>query len=69
MAKKPKEPKERKKHNYKNAFNGVGMLFVVASIGFMSGIIYLGTDDYISKLLTVPAVIFAALELVKKFTK
>ena len=50
-------------------FMGVGMLFVVASIIFMSAIIYLGTNDIVSKFLTVPAVLFAVAELVKRFSK
>jgi nitrogen fixation protein FixH len=50
-------------------FTGVAMLFVVASIIFMSVIIYMGTDDLVSKALTVPAVVFAAAELVKRFSK
>jgi hypothetical protein len=53
----------------KVAMNGVVMLFVVASIVFMSVIIYMGTDDLVSKALTAPAVAFAALELVKRFSK
>lgn len=59
----------KKMDKAKVAMNGVAMLFVVASIAFMSVIIYMGTDDLTSKALTAPAVAFAVLELVKRFSK
>lgn len=69
MADQVKTKKKFDKAKAKSAFNGVAMLFVVASITFMSVIIYMGTDDLVSKALTAPAVAFAALELVKRFSK
>lgn len=54
---------------YKEFFTGVGMLLVIASISAMVAIIWLGTDGLISRLLTVPATIFATIQLIVRFTK
>lgn len=48
---------------------GILELFVCASIGFMAFIVITGLEDPISKLLTVPALVWAAVKLVTKFTK
>lgn len=53
----------------KELINGVGTLLVIASISSMVVIIWLGTDGIISHLLTVPATIFAAWQLIIHFTK
>ena len=56
-----------------NSFNvgiiGLSMLFVIASIAYTTTVIWLGTEGYISKVLTAPQVIFAVTVLVKRFTK
>jgi flagellar basal body-associated protein FliL len=57
------------KTDVKTFIIGVGSLLVIASIAAMVAIIWLGTDGVISRLLTVPAMIFAALQLVNRFTK
>jgi hypothetical protein len=57
------------KNSTNNNIKGLIMLLVVASIIYMTAIIFMGTDDLISKLLTVPAFAFAISELVSKFNK
>lgn len=59
----------KKVNNIKDKTNGVLQLFVVGSIGYMAFIIWSGLDDPISKLLTAPALAWAALVLIAKFTK
>ena len=59
----------KKKIAFKNIFSGVAMLFVIASISSMSVIIWLGTDGIISRVLTVPAMLFAAVQAIVRFTK
>ena len=55
----------------KSDINVVGILelFVVGSIGFMAFIVINGLEDPISKALTLPALIWAVMKLVTKFTK
>jgi hypothetical protein len=64
-----KSESPKRKIGFKNVFNGVAMLFVIASISAMSVIIWLGTDGIISRVLTVPAILFAAVQAVVRFTK
>lgn len=63
----------KKENNNKTAVKeftkGVAMLLVIASISSMVAIIWLGTDGMISRLLTVPATIFATVQLIIRFTK
>lgn len=66
---KDKTNKVRKNYNIKQKTTGIAELFVIASIGFMAYVVILGVDDPISKLLTLPAVVWAALRLVLHFTK
>lgn len=53
----------------KQTAEGVLNLLVVASIGFMGFIVITGLDDPISKALTAPALIWAGLVLVNRFTR
>ena len=55
--------------NAKAGIIGMGMLFVIASIAYTTTVIWLGTEGYISKVLTAPQVIFSVIVLVKRFTK
>jgi hypothetical protein len=64
-----KSESPKRKIAFKSIFNGVAMLFVIASISAMSVIIWLGTDGIISRVLTVPAILFAAVQAVVRFTK
>lgn len=64
-----KPAKVKKNINLKSKTNGILQLFVVASIGFMGFVILTGLDDPISKALTAPALIWASLVLVQRFTK
>lgn len=59
----------KKDNNRKEQILGILQLFVVASILFMAYIVIQGLDDPISKALTAPALIWAGLVLVAKFTK
>ena len=52
-----------------NGIIGLGMLFVISSIAYTTAVIWLGTEGYVSKVLTAPQVIFALIVLVKRFTK
>jgi hypothetical protein len=54
---------------FKAGIIGIGMLFVIASIAYTTTVIWLGTEGYISKVLTAPQVIFSVIVLVKRFTK
>lgn len=64
-----KTPKVKKNYNLKQKTTGIAELFVIASIGFMAYVVILGVADPISKALTVPAIVWAALRLVTHFTK
>ena len=57
------------KTGVKDFSQGVAMLLVIASISSMVAIIWLGTDGLISRLLTVPSMIFATVQLIVRFTK
>lgn len=60
---------KKKMNNVKDFANGVFSLFVVGSIGYSSFIIWSGLDGNLPKLLTAPALIWAALVLVNRFTR
>lgn len=60
--------KTKTKKDYKGV-KGILELFVCASIGFMAYIVLLGVDDTISKVLTIPALMWVAVILVQRFTK
>jgi hypothetical protein len=64
--KKTKEPKAPKDFS---KVVGVLELFVVVSISYMTYVVVLGTDGYIPKALTLPAAVWVATQLVKRFTK
>jgi len=64
-----KSDKPKSKIAVKNIFGGVAMLFVIASIVSMAVIIWLGTDGIISRVLTVPSILFAAVQAIVRFTK
>lgn len=55
--------------NSKNGIMGVMLLLVVASIAYSSAVIIMGVDGYIAKVLIAPQIIFAAVTLIKQFTK
>lgn len=60
---------KKKINNIKDFTNGVFSLFVVGSVGYMSFIIWSGLEGNLPKLLTAPALIWASLVLVNRFTK
>lgn len=60
---------KKKVNNIKEFTNGIFSLFVVGSVGYMAFIIWAGLDDPISKALTAPALIWAGLVLVNRFTR
>ena len=53
----------------KNVTMGILTLFVLASVSFMAVIIFLVTDDLVTRLMTAPAVIFVAVKLIERFIK
>lgn len=59
------------KKTNKSDINVVGILqlFAVASVLFMAYIVNMGLDDVVSKLLTIPALIWAVVVLLGKFSK
>lgn len=57
------------KSSVKDKLYGIYIMSVLASILFMLAIIFMGTDDIISKVLTVPSMLFVAVELCKRFVK
>lgn len=59
----------KKPNNKKDSIIGVLQLFTVISIGYMSYIVILGTEGLAPKIMTVPAIAWAATVLVKRFTK
>lgn len=71
MAKQNKDKAQKPKRNInlKKATSGVFELFVVASVAYSSTVIWLGTDGYISKILVIPAMLWATLKLVQRFAK
>jgi hypothetical protein len=68
MATKEKQPKVKKPRDF-TAIIGLLQLFVVASIGYTTAVIALGTDGYIPLVLTTPQVLWAVIILIKRFTK
>lgn len=69
MSKTTKEKATKPIKNYQNAIIGVLQLLVVASIAYSSAVIIMGVDGYIAKALIAPQVIYAAVTLIKRFTK
>jgi hypothetical protein len=69
MSKQTKAEKPKKDYKLKEKTNGVFTLFVVASIGFMAYMVILGTEDVVSKVLTAPALVWAVIQLVIRFSK
>lgn len=67
--KQEKPAKAKKTHNIKQFGQGVFQLFVVGSIGFMAYIVITGMSNPIAQALTAPALIWAGLVLVNRFTK
>lgn len=61
--KEPKAPKDFSK------LTGVLQLFVVVSVAYMSYVVILGTSGYGPRAMTAPAILWAATQLVKRFTK
>lgn len=65
-----KEVAPKKKNiKLKATTQGILELFVVCSIAYSTTVIALGTEGYISVALTAPAVLWAGLVLVKRFTR
>lgn len=67
--KETKTEKVKKDYQLKAKVRGILELFVVASIGFMAYVVITGLDDPVSKALTAPALVWAGLVLVNRFTK
>lgn len=60
---------KKKIKNIKDFQMGIFSLFVVGSVGWMSFIIWSGLDGNLPKVLTAPALIWASLVLVNRFTR
>ena len=65
---KKKDKSTKEPRNY-NAILGVLRLFVVASIAYTSTVIIMGTDGIVPIALTVPQILWAAIILIKQFSK
>lgn len=63
-----KATSQKSKRNW-NGTIGVLQMFVVVSIVFMVVMIWMGTDGYGAKVMTVPAGLYAVILLFCKFTK
>lgn len=61
------EPK--KVRNYNTKVTGVMQLFVIASVAYMGYVVILGTDGIAPKVMTIPALIWATVLAIQKFTK
>lgn len=62
----PKAPKNKKDYT---KLTGMLELFVVASIAFSSYVVIMGVQSLTPRLLLVPQILWAAYQLVKRFTK
>jgi len=60
---------KKKNIKLKATTQGILELFVVCSIAYSTTVIALGTEGYVSIALTAPAVLWAGLVLVRRFTK
>lgn len=69
MAKNNNKAEKAKKNINLTGAKGILELLVIASIGFMSFIVLTGLDDTMSKLLCVPALVWAVVKLIYKFAK
>ena len=69
MSKQTKAEKPKKDYKLKEKTSGVFNLFVVVSIGFMAYMVILGTSDIVNYVLTAPALIWATVQLVVRFSK
>lgn len=64
----PKASKSKKQQS-KNGIIGILQMFVVISIVYMAAVIWMGTDGYAAKAMTIPAVAYVGLLVFTKFTK
>lgn len=65
----PENKKKTKSHKVSDIIVGVLLLFVVASIGYSTTVILMGTEGYIPAVLIAPQAVFAVIVLIKQFTK
>ena len=63
-----KEIKAREPRDY-SAILGLLQVFVLVSIAYSTYIVALGTEGYTPKVMLVPQALYAAILLLKKFTK
>lgn len=63
-----KQAKTKKQRNFTGVV-GILLLFVVASIGYSTYVVYFGTEGVAPKLMLIPQAVFAVVELVKRFSK
>lgn len=58
----------KKSKSYKLKTVGIMQLFVIVSIAYMAYVVILGTDGIVPKVMCAPALIWATLILVLRFT-
>ena len=64
-----KQQKKINKESAKVSFIGMLQLLTVISIIYMAYVVIIGTDGVAPKVMTIPAIIWAANILIKKFIK
>ena len=64
-----KQQKKINKESAKLSFIGMLQLLTVISISYMAYVVIIGTDGVAPKVMTIPAIIWAANILIKKFIK
>ena len=64
-----KQQKKINKESAKLSFIGMLQLLTVISISYMAYVVIIGTDGIAPKVMTIPAIIWAANILIKKFIK
>jgi hypothetical protein len=62
----PKAPKIKKDYT---KLTGMLELFVVSSVAFSSYVVIMGVQSMTPRLLLAPQILWAAIQLVKRFTK
>lgn len=67
--KKMSKQKKINKESAKVTFIGMLQLLTVISISYMAYVVIIGTDGVAPKVMTIPAIIWAANILIKKFIK
>jgi uncharacterized membrane protein len=64
-----KKNNKSKSNKVSDIMIGVLQLFIVASIGYSTAVILMGTTGYIPMILIAPQAVYAVVVLIKRFTK